>query len=480
MPKSLKKLVLRKNRALISDVIAAMDAGLCVQSPDGDYLLGNKNAAVATDEHHRAAVLVENETLGWVCGGPKAAVAAQLLSNLAAREQEKRAITQDLLGKYKEITLLFRLSEQILETLDVRESASLVLKEAQQILPSDSGMLMLLHENTGTLETVAHFTNYADNRPPMQVSQLGEGLIGTIAKLGRGEIVNNIAIDERDSGEHALKAQGCRTLICVPLQLKERLIGAITLLRQSEQPYRAEDLKLLTALCAHAASVMSVLRNENQLKESRQNELIFQISSQIRDSLSLSETLQTAVEKIQATMGSDRCFFLWHRSEIDINLPTALSDNRPMEEHLAIVSEAKKPSMTGMKGIYDIDEVGQNLLKPLYAQEIIKINDIEDLAFSPLSLFLQSNCCISLLAVPLMTRAGQVGLLCCCSNQPRIWDTEEVNLLQAVTTQLVIAIDQAELYEKSRTTAQLAKDRALELEEALNHLKTVQLQLVQT
>ena len=79
-----------------------------------------------------------------------------------------------------------------------------------------------------------------------------------------------------------------------------------------------------------------------------------------------------------------------------------------------------------------------------------------------MSLFLQSNRCISLLAVPLMTRAGQVGLLCCCSNQPRTWDTEEVNLLQAVTTQLVIAIDQAELYEKRRTTAQLAKDRALE------------------
>ncbi|MEO0768896.1 MAG: GAF domain-containing protein [Cyanobacteria bacterium J06649_4] len=480
LPKSLKKLILRKDGALIASVIEAMDPALCVKSAEGSHLLGNLETVSTEDAAHRAAITLEQETIGWVCGSPKATIAAELLTKLATRELEKRTITQELLDKYKEITLLFRLSEQILETLDVHESARLVLKEAQQILPSDSGMLMLLHENTGTLETIAHFTHYADGQPPVQVCQLDEGIIGTIARLSRGEIVNNITTDERDTGESALQAQGCRTLICVPLKIKERLIGVIALIRQEAKPYRAEDLKLLTALCAHAAGVISVLRNENQLKESRQNELIFELSGQIRDSLSLSETLTTAVQKIQATLRSDRCFFLWHRSAVDINLPTGLSDYRPAEEHLAIVSEAKNPSLSSIMGIYDIDEVDRNLLTPLYAQEIIKIDNVRELELTPLSLFLQSSDCMSLLAVPLMTRAGQVGLLCCGSSQPRVWDTEEIKLLEAVTTQMVIAIDQAELYEKSHTTAQLAKDRAQELEQALNHLQTVQLQLIQT
>jgi two-component system, NtrC family, sensor kinase len=492
LPKSLKKLVLRKELSLVTEVIGALDANLCVQSAEGVYLLGN---SLQQTETHKCAIQLEGETIGWVSGGPKADIAAKLLARLACCELEKRTITQDLLSKYKEITLLFKISEQMAETLDVDEITELVLSEAKQLLPSDSGTLMLLHESTNTLESVASFTsdqgqnatgqnatgqNATDQNATDQNDQisyaLGKGLIGKIVASARGEIVNNVLADPRYEAENSR----CSTLICVPLKTKDRLIGAIALSRLRLHPYRSEDFKLLTTLAAHAASVISVLINEKQLQESRQNELIFELSSQIRDSLDLSETLKTAVHKIQSVLRLDRCFLLWHRLPIEMSPSDLIVIERPAQEHFAIVNEAKNPALPSITGIYTIAEVGGGLLNELYHQSIVQIENASQLSDSIFSEFLQAHHCTALLACPILTRVGQVGLLCCTSSQLRHWEPEEIQLLQAVTNQLIIAIDQAELYEQRCNAAQLAEEKAQALEKALSDLKKVQIQLVQT
>ncbi len=78
----------------------------------------------------------------------------------------------------------------------------------------------------------------------------------------------------------------------------------------------------------------------------------------------------------------------------------------------------------------------------------------------------------------MMTRTGQVGLLC-CTTQARLWESEEIDLLGAVSNQLIIAIDQAELYARSPDTAQIAEEKAQALEATLDELKRIQIQLVQ-
>ena len=109
LPKSLKKLVLRKELGLVTEVIQAINPDLCVQDAEGKYLLGNNASGhQSTSTPYKSAITIEGEeTIGWVVGNDKASVAARLLSRLASRELEKRTITQDLLSKYKEITLLF-------------------------------------------------------------------------------------------------------------------------------------------------------------------------------------------------------------------------------------------------------------------------------------------------------------------------------------------------------------------------------------
>jgi class 3 adenylate cyclase len=67
----------------------------------------------------------------------------------------------------------------------------------------------------------------------------------------------------------------------------------------------------------------------------------------------------------------------------------------------------------------------------------------------------------SIVGLPIQTRSGELGVINCAhSHEERTWSDSEVELLQAVTDQLAIAISQAELYEQARN-AQEQSDRLL-------------------
>jgi two-component system NtrC family sensor kinase len=468
----LKKLVLRKELALIRSVISALDPSLSVQNAEGQILLGERS----NNPVERFPIQLEDHIIGWVSGQQKADIAASLLSHLAHREMEKRTLAQELLSKYKEISLLFKISERIIDSFDIHDVASMVLDEAKNFLSSESGIVMLLNENTKVLESIATF---GDDYLFKSSLSLGEGLLGHLIATGRGEIINDALSDPR----HMIGKGKVSSLICVPLKNKERILGAIALCRTQTYPYTAEDLKLLTTLTCQAAGIISALLHELKLKESRQNDLIFRLSSQIRDSLELKVILGTAVCEIYTALQVDRCLFLWQRAEVDTTEQDSAASAAMLKRTsagLEVVTEVHHPALYPLKGYYSAQEVG-GLAQRFSRHDTVRINHASGVTDPVTRKFLEAKGFLSLLAIPIRTLSGQVGVICCVSSQDsRKWTDDEVDLLKAVTNQLAIALDQAELYEQSRQAAQIAEDRAQELASALQILQETQTQLVQS
>ena len=114
-------------------------------------------------------------------------------------------------------------------------------------------------------------------------------------------------------------------------------------------------------------------------------------------------------------------------------------------------------------------------------QSLVQLNDIQTLRDGVTRRFLQTHGFAALLAIPIQTRSGKLGAICCGTSQdPRAWSDSEVSLLQAVTNQLAIALDQADLYDQSRQAAQLAEDKAQQLATTIDTLQQTQLQLIQS
>lgn len=214
----------------------------------------------------------------------------------------------------------------------------------------------------------------------------------------------------------------------------------------------------------------------------QQEKLINHLANQIRNSLDLKTILETTVLQVWELMKVDRCYFCWYRHE-QISLNSAysnLSQSYSSPAYWEIVAEAKDPAIPDLIGRYSLEEVGIWSEKYLHLQ-MGRIDHIDHLPDSQSKSFLLKFGLLSVLSLPIQTQMGEIGVLICGNHyEPRCWTDSEVELLQAVTAQVAIAINQAQLYNQTREAAALAKAQTLELETTLKKLQQTQAHLIQT
>lgn len=201
-------------------------------------------------------------------------------------------------------------------------------------------------------------------------------------------------------------------------------------------------------------------------KLSQQELILFNLANQIRNSLNLDTILQTAVDEIHKLLQVDYCHFLW-----------CLPDGNKF--NLAITHEAKQPELPGLNSNFGEYELG--IAETIRNLQILQIDDVylADLTADTKELLMRQGIRSELL-LPIKTYSGQLGaIVCSYGTAVHHWTTGEVQLLRAVTDQLAIAIDQAELFAETRATALAAQTQAQYLAEALQKLQQTQAQLIQ-
>ncbi|WP_341530378.1 GAF domain-containing SpoIIE family protein phosphatase [Nostoc sp. UHCC 0302] len=255
---SLKKLVSKKEViSIIKNSIDALDTPINILDIDGKLLFGEKI------DNPLGKYLVElgSEMVGEVIGGEKASLIASLLSDLATQEVEKKSLTGELLDKYREISLLYKLSENLSGNLEIQKVAELVIEEALKLIKATSASVMLLNNEIKKLEIIVTFGTSYNRQTTIEPNQ---GIIGSVVHTGRAEIVNDVLSDPRCvESENKISS-----LICAPLKIRDEVIGVINLSSESPVEYTSADFKLLTTLASQAASAIeNAIRHKNQIKE---------------------------------------------------------------------------------------------------------------------------------------------------------------------------------------------------------------------
>ncbi|MEH2159967.1 MAG: PAS domain S-box protein [Nostoc sp.] len=196
--------------------------------------------------------------------------------------------------------------------------------------------------------------------------------------------------------------------------------------------------------------------------------LLNRLASQIRASLELNYILKTAVEEIRNLFQIDYCAFFWYRQS-------------PELPYWECVYEAEHFTLTSLLTAEAIHVEFEIVAAKTLNKEIIRIDDAKTGGDCTIQQFLNDFGFTAFMSLPVHTQSGEVGAFICgyCSGF-RPWQETEVELLQSVTVQLAIAIDQAKLYTQSRLAAQTAQDKAQQLERALLELQQTQAQLIQT
>jgi GAF domain-containing protein len=250
---TLRALLNPKNgsHAVVKTLCEAAGGGLCVLDSSGKQLFGEK----LDGQYPRIPIELDESTLGFVTGPSEhAAALAKLLTHLAARESEQRALASETLHLYREIHLIEQLSEQLAALLNLPVVCESALAQARRLIPATHGCLLVVEKGDGSLTTAASFqsaagTNGDDHGALAPRSQFA------ISILDRGvaEIVNDCGSDPRArEAERSLKA-----LICAPLRAGQRTVGLIALgSNEPDAGYSAANLKLLNTIALQTAAAI--------------------------------------------------------------------------------------------------------------------------------------------------------------------------------------------------------------------------------
>ncbi|MBE9094869.1 PAS domain S-box protein [Tychonema sp. LEGE 07203] len=213
----------------------------------------------------------------------------------------------------------------------------------------------------------------------------------------------------------------------------------------------------------------TLVRSEQALRQQAQREqLLNQIANQIRNSLDLDTILATAVQEIRNLIQLDWCIFVWYRP----------NSNPPVWE---IVCEAKNADLPSLLGTYAVEEKSSVAVQQILRRQILKIDDVSTFGDAEVSAIFQSSKINSVLSLPVHTASGDIGTISCYqAMSAHHWSDSEVELMQAVTAQIAIAIDHAELYAQTLTAAELARAQTQQLEQALHQLQHTQTKLIQS
>lgn len=208
----------------------------------------------------------------------------------------------------------------------------------------------------------------------------------------------------------------------------------------------------------------------------RRENLWLRLAQQIQNApLDVDASLAMAVREVRQLLDIDRCHFLWGWA--------AAADLKTGGESavLAVTHEDKRDHLASLLGDC-LPEHRASLWPYLISYEVLQIEDWMQTPIADPSLraVLQAWGMRAQLLVPVETRSGHFGAMVCGHNQPRCWGADELRLLQAITTQLAIAMDQVELHAQTRAAATAAQTQAQQLAATLADLQRTQLQLIQS
>jgi PAS domain S-box-containing protein len=202
-------------------------------------------------------------------------------------------------------------------------------------------------------------------------------------------------------------------------------------------------------------------RSEQLFEEQAQREeLLNLLTKQIRSSLDFEVILENTLQEVRDLFHLDSCNFAWYCCETE-------------KPYWDCIKEARLPNIPDTTGRYPIAKMGGLTLKLLQLKPI-EVPDVEIETDLDIREVLQILGLKASLMIPMQVRAGSIAVINCMHyNKTRDWSDAEIELMQSVMGQLVIALNQAELYTQSQT-------KAIELEKTLTELQQTQTQMIQS
>jgi phosphoserine phosphatase RsbU/P len=182
------------------------------------------------------------------------------------------------------LALLYHLSQDFNSSLDLDEVLNRVMDEVIVAVRAERGFVMLFDAQGQLGFRVARGMDQHTIQDP--VFQVSLSVVEGVARQGQPVITGDAQIDPRFSMRQSVKMLGLRSILCVPLRIKERILGTIYVdNRVQAGMFTPADLELLNAIASSAAVAIENARLYQVAVEKARTETELQMARQVQASL---------------------------------------------------------------------------------------------------------------------------------------------------------------------------------------------------
>jgi putative nucleotidyltransferase with HDIG domain len=184
-------------------------------------------------------------------------------------------------GRVERFALLSQMGRILNSTLDHSEVRRRAMEAATRLMNAEVGSLLLIDEEKQQLHFEVALGDQEETIKTI-ILGMGEGIAGWVAQNGEPLIVNAPEKDPRFfSGVDGTTGFRTRNLICVPVKVKEKLIGVLEAINRLEGAgFDEEDLSLFTSLADLVAIALDNARLYQEMEE-----MFFQTAASLADAI---------------------------------------------------------------------------------------------------------------------------------------------------------------------------------------------------
>ncbi len=377
------------------------------------------------------------ETIGVLSVGSRDATVAytpaqmrllQSIADQAAGAIVKARLLQETERRARQLTVLNEITRQLTGTLESDPLLEKILDSAINILNCEAGTLFLVDEQTDELVfRVVH--------GPVAGTLLGQrlpagtGIVGEAVRTRQPVIANNVQqTDKWFASPDKNTGFITRSVLAVPLQVKERVIGVLEVVNRNDGlPFVEDDVNLLAAFAAQAAVA---------IENSRLYTLTDQELNRRVEELSV---MQRIDRELNASLDVSRA--------MHITLEWALRQSNADAGLIGIVGE-QGIRLMAQQGYEEIERMYQDRSIPIQQPALraaVETGQPQLLAVDSFQPGLLPDARTQIV-IPIRREAGVIGLLVLESRSAEVQRGQEMAFLSRLSDHAAIAISNAQLY----------------------------------
>ena len=325
--------------------------------------------------------------------------------------------------KYAELNALYEHSRAISAAYGVENAAEVLVSTASRALRCDGAGLLLLDTKRGRLKLLGASGGMMRAAPEIERIACEDRCVNFVRDL-RGPLALAPESPERTAGDNAdllgALAPARSNLLLAPLVAEDTTIGVMVLHRRKAEAFQGADVKLISIVTSHAATVLkNAIIYEHKMRQ-RVLELtaLYEFSKEISSAASLEDALNSILAMVAGMVDYDESFIYavdHERGTAAVKAARFRGESKPAppEEPLdgaSVISWAIKERKALVSPDISRD--------PRFAEVAERRSHVR-----------------SLMSIPLIVQDEVVGVLSVHSESPNQYSEDEVRVLSIIASQ---------------------------------------------